>query len=84
MLPRQDPKLALAQANFDSPIDINEASYEELIRIPDIGPRTARRIVESTDTISRYEQLHELSGWVKRAKPFIEVGGKRQTTLSEY
>ena len=84
LLPRQDPKLAIAHANFDSPVDINEASYEELIRIPGIGPRTARRIVNSKDKITGYEQLHELGGWVKRAKPFIEIGGKRQTTLSEY
>ena len=84
MLPRQDPKQALAQANFDSPVDVNEASYEELIRIPGIGPRTARKIIDSKDKINRYEQLHEFGGWVKRAKPFIEVGGKRQVMLSEF
>jgi len=84
MLPREDPKLALAKATFDSPIDVNEASYEELIRVPGIGPSTAKKIVDSKKKIERYSQLHELGGWIRRAKPFIEVGGKRQTMLSEY
>jgi predicted DNA-binding helix-hairpin-helix protein len=30
------------------------------------------------------QQLHEVGGWVKRAKPFIEVGGKRQAMLDEF
>ena len=47
MLPREDPKLALAKATFDKPLDINEASYDELIRIPGIGPKTAQKILES-------------------------------------
>ncbi|MFH1405369.1 MAG: helix-hairpin-helix domain-containing protein, partial [Patescibacteria group bacterium] len=47
MLPNKDPKMAMAMANFDGAIDINEASYPELIRIPGIGPKTAKRISES-------------------------------------
>jgi len=43
-LPSIDPKLALARHNFDKPIDINEASYDDLIRIPGIGPKTAKSI----------------------------------------
>ena len=84
MLPNEDPKLALAKANFDGAIDINEASYEELIRIPGIGPKTARIITLSKRKITKYEQLHKLGGWVKRAKPFIEVDGKRQKMLCEF
>ncbi len=82
MLPKEDPKLALARANFEGAIDINEASYDELIRIPGIGPKTARRIQQTK--ITKYEQLHQLGGWIKHAKPFIEVVGKRQATLGEY
>lgn len=87
MLPNEDPKLALAKATFDSPLDINEASYEELIRIPGIGPETARRIVEariSHEKITRYEQLHNFGAFIDRAKPFILVDGKRQAMLSEF
>jgi predicted DNA-binding helix-hairpin-helix protein len=84
MLPGQDPKLVLAQATFDAPVDINEAPYEALIRIPGIGLRTARKIVEHKAKITTFEQLQKLGGWVKRAKPFIEIGGKRQTMLSQF
>jgi len=84
MLPREDPKLALAILNFDGPIDINQASYEELIRIPGIGLKTAKKIIAKKEKIRKYEDLHRLGGWVKRAKPFIEIDGKRQTRLIEF
>jgi predicted DNA-binding helix-hairpin-helix protein len=90
MLPKEDPKLALAKLNLenDKALDINEANYEELIRIPGIGPKTARLIVQKTqhekNNITKYEQLHELGGWIKHAKPFISILGKRQTMLGEF
>lgn len=84
MLPREDPKLVLARATFDAPVDINEASYEDLIRIPGIGPRTARKILTRKGEITRYEQLQQLGGGLKRAKPFIELNGKRQTVLGQF
>jgi predicted DNA-binding helix-hairpin-helix protein len=84
MLPQEDPKLALAKANFDSPVDINEASYEELIRVPGIGPKTAKKIVNKKEKITKYEQLNYLGGWIERAKPFIEIAGKRQTSLLQF
>ena len=84
MLPREDPKRALARLMFDAPVDINEASYEDLIRIPGIGPRTARKILTRKGRITRYEQLQQLGGGVKRAQPFIELDGKRQTVLSQF
>ncbi|MBN1157674.1 helix-hairpin-helix domain-containing protein [Candidatus Woesearchaeota archaeon] len=83
MLPNEDPKVALAKATFDGAIDINEASYDELIRIPGIGPKTARRILAG-NKIRKYEDLRKLGGWVERAKPFIEVDGKRQTMIGEF
>ena len=82
MLPKEDPKLALAKLNFDGPIDPNEASYEELIRIPGIGPKTARKI--RMTKITKYEHLHKLGGQIRRAKPFIVVDGKRQTMIEEF
>lgn len=84
MLPRQDPKLALAKASFDSPIDINQASYEELIRVPGIGPKTANNIINCKNKVTKYEQLHNFGAHIKRAKPFIKVDGKRQTSLKEF
>jgi predicted DNA-binding helix-hairpin-helix protein len=83
MLPNEDPKLALAKTNFEGAVDINEARYEELIRIPGIGPKTAEKISAGA-RIMKYEDLHKLGGWVKRAKPFIKVNGKRQKMLNEF
>ena len=84
MLPRQDPKWALAKATFDSALDINQASYTELIRIPGIGPKTATKIINKKERIKKYEQLHNLGVILRRAKPFIEVDGKRQKMLAEF
>ena len=84
MLPGEDPKVAIAKANFEGAIDINQASFEELVRIPGIGPKTARRIIDSKEKITKYEELKKFGGWVERAKPFIEVDGKRQTMLGEF
>jgi predicted DNA-binding helix-hairpin-helix protein len=84
MLPRQDPKWALAKATFDSPLDINEASYEDLIRIPGIGPKGAQNIKNHKGKIKKYQELRNLGVILNRAKPFIEVDGKRQKMLLEY
>ncbi len=87
MLPKEDPKLALAKANFEGAIDINQSAYEELIRVPGIGPKTAKRIIEriaKNEKIRKYEDLQKLGCWVERAKPFIEIEGKRQTSLVEF
>ncbi len=84
MLPNCDPKLALARETFEGRIDINEASYEELIRIPGIGPQTAKTIVALKGKIKKFEHLHNMGAWVNIAKPFIEVCGKRQMTIGEF
>ena len=83
MLPRGDPKLELAMRAFDRPIDINQASYEELIRVPGIGPKTARKITE-TRNIRGFEDLMRLGGHLERAKPFIEINGKRQAVVKDF
>jgi len=116
MLPREDPKLAMARKTFDRPVDINEASYDELIRIPGIGPGTASKILafrsggygsgEDGESMMEHEEHRELEekaadsgkrnmitsfaelkrfgGHAARARPFIEICGKRQKMLSEY
>lgn len=84
MLPKEDPKLALAKEYFDGPVDVNEASYESLIRVPGIGPKSAKGLVESKEKLTRYEQLRNIGVWINRAKPFINVDGKRQRMLVEF
>lgn len=84
MLPNEDPKLALARQTIDKPVDVNEASYEELIRVPGIGPKSARRIVCSQNKIKKYSELKDFGANVMMAKPFIDVDGKRQSVLSTF
>ncbi|MBT4352252.1 radical SAM protein [archaeon] len=84
MLPIQDPKLAIAMQNFDSPIDINESNYEELIRIPGIGPKSAKYISTKKEKITKYEELQKIGIRLNRAKPFISVNGKKQMMLNQF
>lgn len=48
LLLNQDPKTVWAEAHLlENPLEINQASVMELMRVPGIGPLTARRIIES-------------------------------------
>ena len=50
MLPNEDPKLAFAQANPHLyPIDPNEATFEELLKVPGIGPIGAKKLLRLRD-----------------------------------
>jgi predicted DNA-binding helix-hairpin-helix protein len=75
-----DPKLAWAQQNLtELPVDVNRADIQELLRIPGIGPKGARAILEAR----RLSRLRDLSGLKKlgihteRAAPFLSINGKR-------
>ena len=47
-LPSIDPKLALAKANPDLfPLDLNTVSFSEMMRIPRVGPKTAKKIMHA-------------------------------------
>jgi predicted DNA-binding helix-hairpin-helix protein len=87
MLPKEDPKLALAKLNFQGAIEINEAEYKDLIRIPGIGPRSAKKIIEcqlNRNKLNKYSQLQKLGIRIKTAKPFIKVDGKWQKRLIDF
>jgi len=75
-----DPKLMFAIKNPQLfPIEINSAGIKQLLRIPGIGPKSARKIV-STRRQFRFSSLEELKNAgvvVKRAAPFLTVNGKR-------
>lgn len=75
---RLDPKAAWALRNFDLfPLDINRASYEELLRIPGIGVTSAQRIVKTRRvTAIREQDLKKIGLVLKRARFFITINGK--------
>ncbi len=80
-----DPKYSFAINNIDIfPIEINEASYEELIRVPGIGKLSAKRIITLRKRGKRFEKLEELQGLgvaIKRAEPFVKLNKSYQATL---
>lgn len=80
-----DPKYNIALANKeDYPIDVNTASYKELIRIPGIGLKSARRIrhmQKQGEKIESLKQLQEIGANINKCKTFVKVGGSYQSTL---
>jgi putative DNA modification/repair radical SAM protein len=74
----KDPKLIIAQKQpWLFPVDLNTASYEEILRVPGIGPLSAKRIVDARreHSICSLEQLGKMRVVVKRAAPFIWFRG---------
>lgn len=80
----EDPKLVYVKKHPDLfPIDLNEASLEEIMRIPKIGPVRARRILRLREerTIRRPSDLRgTLEEWViRRITPYVAF--ERRTLL---
>jgi putative DNA modification/repair radical SAM protein len=73
-----DPKLAWALRNLNFfPVDIAKASLEALLRVPGIGPLSAKKIINIRKlTKIDFNSLKELGVVVKRAKNFITINGK--------
>lgn len=75
----KDPKEVWAEQHSELfPVELNKASYEELIRIPGIGIKSARRIVETRRESSIDEDaLRNMRVVLKRAHKYILVSGKK-------
>ena len=76
----KDPKLAWAEHNLiGNPIEINKADYHQLLKIPGIGPVTAKKIIQ----IRRHRKIRDISILskfgipTKRAAKFILLDGQR-------
>lgn len=71
---RKDPKLAIAQKQpWLFPVDVNRATYDELLRVPGIGPVSAAHIIETRKdhSIDSLEQLKKMKVVIKRAVSYI-------------
>lgn len=73
-----DPKTYWALSNLNEfPIEINKASYENLLRIPGIGVTSAKKILKVRRVHNlTFEDLKKLRLVLKRAKYFITCSGK--------
>ncbi len=88
-LPEGDPKVHLAREYFKdhSPVDPNQAPYKELLRVPGIGPISAKRIINlraKKFSFKRRQDLKSVGVVLKRADPFLLINGQKQSTLSDF
>ncbi len=88
-LPEGDPKIHLAREYFRdrSPVDPNQASYQELLRVPGIGPISAKRIINLRAKKFLFkcrQDLKSIGVVLKRADPYLLINGQKQTTLSAF
>ncbi len=73
-----DPKCNWALQHMGAfPVEANHAAYEELLRVPGIGVRSARRIVAARrEGMLGFDDLKKLGVMLKRARYFLLCGGK--------
>ncbi|MEN6564820.1 MAG: putative DNA modification/repair radical SAM protein [Veillonellales bacterium] len=76
--PYIDPKCNWALNHMELfPLDVNRASYSDLLRVPGIGVISAKRIITARRTGRlQFDGLKKLGVVLKRAQYFITCGGK--------
>ncbi len=75
-----DPKLTWALSHPERfPVEINTAPLSTLIRIPGIGPKSAKKIIQmrSRKRLNSLDEIRDTGAWAKRAENFILVNGKK-------
>jgi predicted DNA-binding helix-hairpin-helix protein len=72
-----DPKLAWALKHREQfPLDINQCSREQLLRVPGLGTKAVARIIAARSIQKvRLEDLQRLRVPIKRVLPFIKLPG---------
>jgi predicted DNA-binding helix-hairpin-helix protein len=75
-----DPKAVWAIAHPEQfPVEVQHASYETLVRVPGVGPLSARRIVETrtAEVFRGLADLRALGVLTNRAAGFLTIRGRR-------
>lgn len=88
-LPKGDPKIHFAIQYFrhHNLVDPNQANYQELLKVPGIGPISAKRIINlraKKFKFRRREQLKSVGVVLKRAEPFLVINGQKQSTIDNF
>ncbi|MBW8002298.1 MAG: hypothetical protein FVQ80_09805 [Planctomycetes bacterium] len=71
---QSDPKQLWAQKHPERfPINANSAPYYELLRVPGLGPVTARRILKRRKqaALTRIEDISKLTARLQKAKKYL-------------
>lgn len=73
-----DPKCDWAISHLEEfPVEVQTASYDKLLRVPGVGPKSAARIVQSRRYGNlTYDALKKMGVVLKRAHYFITCGGR--------
>jgi len=82
LLPNQDPKFLVAKKSALF-VDVNNAKFKELIRVPGIGIETAKKIISLRNSgvrLSSEKKLKEVGVILKRAVPFLKISSLRKLT----
>jgi len=77
----RDPKFLFAVQN-ELTVDVNDAVFGELIKVPGIGLKTAQKIIDCRP-VKDFSSLKKL-GVLKRSEPFVEIDGRYQAKLSKW
>ena len=88
-LPQGDPKLHLAKKYFEEHdrVDPNTASYHELLRVPGIGPISAKRIINLQTqkfAFKKRQDLKAIGVVLKRADPYLIINSESQKTIDDF
>lgn len=76
--PGLDPKCNWAVGHLDQfPVDVNRAPYEQLLRVPGVGVKSAGRILQARkQSALDFEALRKMGVVLKRAQHFVTCSGK--------
>jgi predicted DNA-binding helix-hairpin-helix protein len=78
---KEDPKMIWARNHPERyPVEINRAELAELLRVPGIGPKSARRILSSRKRgrLNTLGDLRSIGAVARRAAPFVLLNGRPQ------
>ena len=78
-----DPKCQWAIAHLDQfPVEVMRADYETLLRVPGVGPISAKQIISARrQSPLHFDNLKKLGVVVKRAQYFLTCQGRMQQGL---
>lgn len=73
-----DPKTGWALRNMKLfPVEVNRAEYETILKVPGIGVRSAKRIIQARKfQVLHFDHLRMMGVVLKRARYFITCAGK--------
>jgi predicted DNA-binding helix-hairpin-helix protein len=80
----EDPKYLSALSMDIFPVEVNSASFHDLLRVPGIGNASAQKIIaiRKKRKFTSLEELKRLGVVTKRAETFIKLKGTYQSSLN--